>query len=115
MTDTELISAPEKTRRGAGLSGMVLTELRSLAGELGIKSISGMRKGDLIAAISERQGGSGAGPAGATKAPSRRSAVDKTRTNDAAATTETTQPTEATQPSAATPSADAAPVADASA
>ncbi|RRQ25479.1 transcription termination factor Rho [Rhodococcus sp. Eu-32] len=61
MTDTELISAPEKTRRGAGLSGMVLTELRSLAGELGIKSISGMRKGDLIAAISARQAG-GAAP-----------------------------------------------------
>ncbi|WP_262498623.1 MULTISPECIES: transcription termination factor Rho [unclassified Rhodococcus (in: high G+C Gram-positive bacteria)] len=37
---------------------MVLTELRSLAGELGIKSVSGMRKGDLIAAISERQSGS---------------------------------------------------------
>ncbi|OYD71279.1 transcription termination factor Rho [Rhodococcus sp. OK302] len=45
-------------RRGAGLSGMVLTELRSLAGELGIKGTSGMRKGDLIAAIKERQGGS---------------------------------------------------------
>ncbi|KAA0921931.1 transcription termination factor Rho [Rhodococcus sp. IEGM 1341] len=58
MTDTELISAPETSRRRAGLSGMVLTELRSLAGELGIKSVSGMRKGDLIAAISERQSGS---------------------------------------------------------
>ncbi|MGB6070222.1 MAG: Rho termination factor N-terminal domain-containing protein, partial [Rhodococcus sp. (in: high G+C Gram-positive bacteria)] len=58
MTDTELISAPETSRRRAGLSGMVLTELRSLAGELGIKSVSGMRKGDLIAAISERQAGS---------------------------------------------------------
>ncbi|WP_213250029.1 MULTISPECIES: transcription termination factor Rho [Gordonia] len=36
---------------------MVLTELRALAGELGIKGTSGMRKGDLIAAIKERQGG----------------------------------------------------------
>ncbi|RVW05932.1 transcription termination factor Rho [Rhodococcus spongiicola] len=45
-----------EARRGAGLSGMVLTELRSLAGELGIKGTSGMRKGDLIAAIKERQG-----------------------------------------------------------
>lgn len=45
-----------ETRRGAGLSGMVLTELRTLAGELGIKGTSGMRKGDLIAAIKERQG-----------------------------------------------------------
>ncbi|EME20343.1 transcription termination factor Rho [Rhodococcus triatomae] len=47
-------------RRGAGLSGMVLTELRALAGELGIKGTSGMRKGDLIAAIKERQGGTAA-------------------------------------------------------
>jgi transcription termination factor Rho len=43
-------------RRRAGLSGMVLAELRELAGELGISDISGMRKGDLIAAIKERQG-----------------------------------------------------------
>ncbi len=70
MTDTELISAPETSRRRAGLSGMVLTELRSLAGELGIKSISGMRKGDLIAAISERQ-------SGATSAKSAKSDVPK--------------------------------------
>lgn len=91
MTDTDLITAPvdSDTRAGAatadpaadtgktasrsggskaaartGLSGMVLTELRSLAGELGIKGTSGMRKGDLIAAIKERQsGGSGRAPA----------------------------------------------------
>ncbi|MCP2166927.1 transcription termination factor Rho [Goodfellowiella coeruleoviolacea] len=44
-------------RRRAGLSGMVLAELRELAGQLGITGIAGMRKGDLIAAIKERQGG----------------------------------------------------------
>ncbi|RPA58032.1 transcription termination factor Rho [Gordonia oryzae] len=69
MTDTDLITAPAsadttieavapKSRaRSArtGLSGMVLSELRALAGELGIKGTSGMRKGDLIAAIKERQ------------------------------------------------------------
>ncbi|MFR9729593.1 transcription termination factor Rho [Saccharopolyspora sp. MS10] len=43
-------------RRRGGLSGMVLAELRQLAGELGIDT-SGLRKGDLIAAIKERQGG----------------------------------------------------------
>lgn len=43
------------TRRRGGLSGMVLAELRQLAGELGIDT-SGLRKGDLIAAIKERQG-----------------------------------------------------------
>ncbi|QGK71188.1 transcription termination factor Rho [Allosaccharopolyspora coralli] len=54
-------SAPESgangtPRRRGGLSGMVLAELRQLAGELGIDT-SGLRKGDLIAAIKERQGG----------------------------------------------------------
>ncbi len=39
---------------------MVLAELRQLAGELGIDT-SGLRKGDLIAAIKERQGGSSQG------------------------------------------------------
>ncbi|WP_080737232.1 transcription termination factor Rho [Rhodococcoides fascians] len=77
MTDTELISAPETSRRRAGLSGMVLTELRSLAGELGIKSISGMRKGDLIAAISERQ--SGAASAKSAKSDAPKSDAPKTR------------------------------------
>ncbi|GAA5121674.1 hypothetical protein GCM10025762_42710 [Haloechinothrix salitolerans] len=43
-------------RRSGGLSGMVIAELRELAGELGISDTSGMRKGDLIAAIRERQG-----------------------------------------------------------
>jgi transcription termination factor Rho len=43
-------------RRRGGLTGMVLAELRQLAGELGIDA-SGLRKGDLIAAIKERQGG----------------------------------------------------------
>ncbi|WP_241387223.1 transcription termination factor Rho [Rhodococcus sp. CH91] len=42
---------------------MVLAELRTLAAELGIKGTSGMRKGDLIAAIKERQGGGSAAPA----------------------------------------------------
>ncbi|MFD4292115.1 transcription termination factor Rho [Rhodococcus sp. NPDC058532] len=49
-----------EARRGSGLSGMVLAELRALAGELGIKGTSGMRKGDLIAAIKERQSGGSA-------------------------------------------------------
>ncbi|ORM26061.1 transcription termination factor Rho [Williamsia sp. 1135] len=94
MTDTDLITAPgsENTldlggvdtpkaerRRGTGLSGMVLTELRGLAGELGIKGTSGMRKSDLIAAIKERQsGGSAPAPAktkAAAKAPAEKSSA----------------------------------------
>jgi transcription termination factor Rho len=48
------------SRGSGGLSSMLLPELKSLAGQLGISGASGMRKADLIAAISARQvGGSG--------------------------------------------------------
>jgi transcription termination factor Rho len=43
------------TRKSGGLSSMLLPELKSLAGQLGISGASGMRKADLISAISERQ------------------------------------------------------------
>ncbi|WP_027946109.1 transcription termination factor Rho [Amycolatopsis taiwanensis] len=43
-------------RRTGGLSGMVIADLRELANELGVADTKGMRKGDLIAAIRERQG-----------------------------------------------------------
>nr|WP_231707114.1 transcription termination factor Rho [Tsukamurella sputi] len=43
---------------------MVLAELRAIASELGIKGISGLRKGDLIAAINDH----GGAPKGAPKA-----------------------------------------------
>ncbi|MGW3469714.1 Rho termination factor N-terminal domain-containing protein, partial [Saccharopolyspora sp. NPDC000995] len=53
-------------RRRGGLSGMVLAELRQLAGELGIET-GGLRKGDLIAAIKEKQGGTTAPRTRSTK------------------------------------------------
>jgi transcription termination factor Rho len=57
-------STGSATRKRAGLSGMVLAELRELAGQLGINGTAGLRKGDLIAAIKEKQGGtSGRGSA----------------------------------------------------
>ncbi|MFH5207772.1 transcription termination factor Rho [Antrihabitans sp. NCIMB 15449] len=46
--------------RGGGLAGMLLPQLRALAAELGIRGTSGMRKGDLIGAIKDRQSGSSA-------------------------------------------------------
>ncbi len=49
-------TATSAKRRPGGLSGMVIAELRALATELGIGDTTGMRKGDLIAAIRERQG-----------------------------------------------------------
>jgi len=44
-----------RARRGEGLSGMVLTDLKALAGQLGIKGTSGLRKGDLVSAIAAHQ------------------------------------------------------------
>lgn len=80
MTDTDLITADERAEQaspktvttdspepsgtaGASLSTMVLPELRELAGRVGVKGTSGMRKSDLIAAIREHQGGGGSRPA----------------------------------------------------
>jgi transcription termination factor Rho len=67
-----------EARRGAGLSGMVLAELRGLATELGIKGTSGLRKGDLIAAIKERQGGGAATKTAPKAAPVEAAATEVT-------------------------------------
>ncbi|HVH21891.1 MAG TPA: Rho termination factor N-terminal domain-containing protein, partial [Pseudonocardia sp.] len=59
MSETDLVSTDTPTpRKRGGLTGMVLAELRQLAGELKIPDTAGMRKGDLIAAIRAAQGGS---------------------------------------------------------
>jgi hypothetical protein len=74
VSETDLVTAGTAPEAGApdttggsaaparrkGLSTMVLAELRQLAGELNIADTAKMRKGDLIAAIKERQAG---GPA----------------------------------------------------
>ena len=54
MTDTAVSTSAGSTR-GGGLSAMLLPELKQLAQQLGITGASGMRKGDLVAAIGERQ------------------------------------------------------------
>ena len=95
MTDTDLITAgdsapqpdapavvsqpsspPEQAARTAdagatgSLTTMVLPELRALANRVGVKGTSGMRKGDLIAAIREAQnGGNGTSHTAANGAP----------------------------------------------
>jgi transcription termination factor Rho len=71
-------------RRGNGLSGMLLPELQRLAGELGITGTGRMRKGDLVAAISARQVGSGA--AGERPADSGSAGADSTVTSGTVAT-----------------------------
>ncbi|MGW1677749.1 transcription termination factor Rho [Saccharopolyspora sp. NPDC002376] len=70
--DSEANGTP---RRRGGLSGMVLAELRQLAGELGIET-GGLRKGDLIAAIKEKQGGTTAPRTRSTKKSSARDAEE---------------------------------------
>jgi len=63
VTDTDLFTGDSDSAstgapaaRSGSLTSMLLPDLRALASEVGIKAISGMRKGDLIAAIRERQG-----------------------------------------------------------
>ncbi|MBF4478552.1 transcription termination factor Rho [Rhodococcus rhodochrous] len=118
MTDTDLITTPAldipeagsrtttRGRRGAGLSGMVLAELRTLAAELGIKGTSGMRKGDLIAAIKEKQGGGAAAPA-EQPAAAQNTGAEKTTApekTDAAVKTETAGKPETADKSEGAPS-----------
>ncbi len=53
------------------LAGMKLVELKSIATGMGLKGVSAMRKGDLVAAISSRQGGSPRSAAPQTERPER--------------------------------------------
>ena len=62
--ESDQTAAPAETRprrRAAGLSGMLLPELQSLATSLGITGTGRMRKGELVAAIQAKQSGNGAG------------------------------------------------------
>jgi len=54
---TETTQTDSRARKGGGLSSMLLPELKALAGQLGISGASGMRKADLVSAISARQVG----------------------------------------------------------
>ena len=107
MTDTDLLATPgvesdsvpsgnresdsgqiskmsENTDIGSGLTGMLLPQLRALAGELGIRGTSGMRKGDLIAAIKENQAGR---PAAAERNSRAKAAKERKSAEPAAVTT----------------------------
>jgi transcription termination factor Rho len=111
VTETDLIAAGTQpaTRSAsapsgdAGLATMVLPELRALASRVGVKGTSGMRKGELIAAIEDtRTGGPGraraeapaaeqaaTGDRPAAERPSQR-APEQTSSGDAPARTEAT-------------------------
>jgi transcription termination factor Rho len=92
-TDTPpTTDAPAAKRRGSGLAGMLLPELKQLAQSLGITGASGMRKGDLVAAIAARQAGEsttngGSGKpraAAASPAPAQEPATAPTATAESA-------------------------------
>jgi transcription termination factor Rho len=87
-------AAPKTRRRatsggtGGGLSSLLLPELQSLAGDLGIPGIAKLRKSQLIEAIQQRQNGAAVPAAdtapAAARAP-RREVTRSTRTTAAAA------------------------------
>jgi transcription termination factor Rho len=65
-------SAPSRSRAsGGGLAAMRLPELQQMAQSMGIKGTGRMRKGEVIAAIQERQGGTGASAAPQSSARAR--------------------------------------------
>ena len=70
MTDTE-VQASTAPAKATGLSAMLLPELKQLAQQMGISGASGMRKGDLVAAIGERQRSSAAPAASDSERPRR--------------------------------------------
>jgi transcription termination factor Rho len=85
-SDDANVNGSARTKRrtaGTGLTAMVLPELKALAASMGINGASGMRKGDLIAAIQSGQSGS------STAAARQTSAVTDGTTNS----TPTTGPT----------------------
>jgi transcription termination factor Rho len=79
VTDTiESAEAPAQTKRAGGLSSMLLADLKSMAGGMGIPGAGSMKKAELVAAIkAARSGQSGSGQQnGKDRGPSDRSEQD---------------------------------------
>jgi transcription termination factor Rho len=89
-TDAAATTATRRRKAGGGLEGMLLPELKQLAGTLGIKGTGALRKGQLIEAIKAAQSGGSAG-GGRAKAsqPTLDSAVDAVAEAPAAKAAET--------------------------
>ncbi len=63
-------STADSAKKSGGLSTMLLPELKKKAGSMGIAGISTMRKGDLVAAIKEKQSSGSSGIRSASKSES---------------------------------------------
>lgn len=98
MSETDLFTADDTTAndthsragarsagRAGSLSTMVLPELRALALQAGIKGTSGMRKNDLIAAITENRSAGGSGGARKQAAAADRPAGTRVQATEQAA------------------------------
>ncbi|GAA2834721.1 transcription termination factor Rho [Kribbella solani] len=64
--DAAATTASRRRKAGGGLEGMLLPELKQLAGTLGIKGTGALRKGQLIEAIKAAQSGGSASGSGAS-------------------------------------------------
>ena len=94
-------SVTDTTTTGKSLDGMLLAELKHVAGSLGLKGTAGMRKGELVGAIKAAQGSSSE-----KAAPARRRQTTEERPTETPAA-----PAQAENTSTATAPADA-PAAD---
>jgi transcription termination factor Rho len=65
----------DTTTTGKSLDGMLLAELKQVAGTLGLKGTAGMRKGELVGAIREAQGSGGSSAGSRRQAPASKPAV----------------------------------------
>src|SRR5215469_2924891 len=62
VQSSEEAGSARRRRPGTGLTAMLLPELQAMASSLGISGTARMRKGELIAAIQDRQAGDGRVP-----------------------------------------------------
>ncbi|WP_410792650.1 transcription termination factor Rho [Kribbella sp. C-35] len=78
--DAAATTATRRRKTGGGLEGMLLPELKQLAGTLGIKGTGALRKGQLIEAIKAAQtGGSAGSSAGGSTSGSKAKAAQSTQ------------------------------------
>ncbi len=74
MTESTITAESQSTadsaKKSGGLSTMLLPELKKKAGSMGIAGTSTMRKGDLVAAIKEKQSSGSSGTRSASKSES---------------------------------------------